>query len=362
MRRISALVGVFVLTIQADYALAIEALDQKSLQNFDAIGSSHSDYKFKISSCFMFDLVGAEVVSEKSGKSRRTILFKDNYYEEYSNRFFKFLGDEYESYINRDPKSRVKEMSDKLLVAAGDKRFTKKIFDMCTSALENALFRPTDSAPQNIAQKINNSNTHADCLEAKDYEGCMRYNQSSESGSQETDFCKGSVCMVTTKGSDIYGLPKPWNYRYSQLDDGRLMYWSRFYRIPHKGQEARYIGFKRVTRYYRSPKSGTSGSVIGGGSSSTSCTDYGGSVSCTTTGSSPTYMPGSSATPGGIVNHVFTQVFDCKDMTLASYKKGKQWGGWKKYNPDEVFSDILKDQCDTGISELKKLPVLDLKM
>ena len=116
MRRISALVGVFVLTIQADYALAIEALDQKSLQNFDAIGSSHSDYKFKISSCFMFDLVGAEVVSEKSGKSRRTILFKDNYYEEYSNRFFKFLGDEYESYINRDPKSRVKEMSDNCLL------------------------------------------------------------------------------------------------------------------------------------------------------------------------------------------------------------------------------------------------------
>ena len=140
------------------------------------------------------------------------------------------------------------------------------------------------------------------------------------------------------------------------------MYWSRFYRIPHKGQEARYIGFKRITRYYRTPEAGTSGSFIGGSSASTNCTGYGGSVSCTTTGLSPTYIPGRSATPGGIVSAVFTNIFDCKDMTEATYKNGKLAGRWEKYNQEEYFNGLLKEKCNAGTSELRKLPILGLKL
>ena len=364
MRLVSALLGVFFLAIQANSALAIEVLDQKSLDNFDSIDFDHPDYKYKIASCFMFDMVAAGMVSEESGKTRQTILFKDSYYKTYSKGFFKFIGQDFGAYINKDPKNRVGLMSEKLLVTAGDKKLklTSKIFNICTSALQDMIISVSDKSPQSAAPKANNSNTHADCLEAKDYEGCMRYRQSGQSKTQEKDLCKNSVCIVTTKGSDIYGLPKPWNYRYYQLDDGRLMYWSRFYRIPHKGQEARYIGLKRITRYYRTPKAGTSGSFIGGGYASTNCTDYGGSVNCTTTGSTPTYIPGSSATPGGIVNAVFTHVFDCKDMTEASYKRGKLSGSWDKYNPKDFYHDLFKEKCALGTSGLKGLPVLDLKM
>ena len=206
------------------------------------------------------------------------------------------------------------------------------------------------------------NDAHNKCLQAKDYEGCMRFSQSKVERTQATDICEGVVCLVKTKANDIYGLPKPFNYKYRQLEDGRLMYWSRFYRIPHKGQEARYIGFKRITRYYRTPEAGTSGSFIGGGSASTNCTGYGGSISCTTTGSSPTYIPGRSATPGGIVSAVFTNIFDCKDMTEATYKNGKLVGRWEKYNQEEYFNGLLKDKCDAGTSELRKLPILGLKL
>ena len=141
------------------------------------------------------------------------------------------------------------------------------------------------------------------------------------------------------------------------------MYWSRFYRVPHKGQEARYIAIKRITRYYRAPEAGTSGSFIGGGSALTNCIDYGGSINCSTTGSSPTYLPGRSATLGGVVNAISTQVFDCKDITEASYRNGKlSVGGWEKFDPEEFFNGLLKDQCDAGVSELEKLPILRLKM
>ena len=122
-----------------------------------------------------------------------------------------------------------------------------------------------ESQPES-SQNGNNSDAHTDCLQAKDYEGCMRFNQSKNRQPQAADPCEGVVCLVRTKTNDVYGLPKPWNYLYRQLEDGRLIYWSSFYRVPHKGQEARYIAIKRITRYYRTPEAGTSGSFIGGGS------------------------------------------------------------------------------------------------
>lgn len=212
------------------------------------------------------------------------------------------------------------------------------------------------------SQKTRDPDAHEDCLQVKDYEGCMRFYQSGKNRSQSEDLCEGFICLVRTKVNDVYGLPKPWNYKYRQLEDGRLMYWSRYYRIPHKGQEARYIGFKRITRYYRTPEAGTSGSFMGGGSASTNCTGYGASINCTTTGSSPTYIPVRSASPGGIVNWVATQVFDCKAMTEATYQNGKLHTGWRKYRQGEFFNGLLKDKCDAGTSELRRLPILGLKL
>ena len=272
-----------------------------------------------------------------------------------------FLGISFDKYFKKG--SQAYSLGLKLLATAAHENLGHEaVRQVCISAYLKMEKSMDSKSLTDSSQKTRDSDAHKECLQAKDYEGCMRFNQSGKSRSKSEDLCEDALCLVRTKVNDVYGLPKPWNYMYRQLEDGRLMYWSRFYRIPHKGQEARYIGFKRITRYDRTPEAGISGSFIGGGSASTNCTGYGASVNCTTTGSLPNYLPGRSASPGGIFNWVATQVFDCKDMTKATYQNGKLYTGWRTYKHGEFFSRLLKDKCESGPSELTKLPTLDLEM
>ena len=338
-----------------------EALDQKGLEKFDSINANHPDFKSKIAACWIFDTASAGFEEKHTGNPTISIIFEDEDHEKITQKMFRFLGRNYENYLKEG--SEAYALSKKLFLSSARELLGQEaVRQVCFSAfLDMEKSMNNESQPES-SQNGNNSDAHTDCLQAKDYEGCMRFNQSKSVQPQAVDPCEGVACLVRTKTNDVYGLPKPWNYLYRQLEDGRLIYWSSFYRVPHKGQEARYIAIKRITRYYRTPEAGTSGSFIGGGSASTNCIDYGGSINCSTTGSSPTYIPGRSATPGGIVNAVFTKIFDCKDMTEATYKQGKLTGRWEKYDPEEYFNGLLKDKCDTGMSELKKLPILGLKL
>ena len=208
-----------------------------------------------------------------------------------------------------------------------------------------------------------NKGSHEECLQAKDYEGCMRYNNSKGTERQVGDDCNGNFCIIKNRNKDIYGLPKPLGWMSIQNEDGRIFYLSRTYRVPHEGQETRYVGIKRITRFYSSPQSGSSGTFIGGNSASTNCVGYGNSINCTTTGSSPTYLPGRSATPGGVISTRFDSIYDCKDNTFASYKNNELWIGWKEGEAENnFFAQILKDTCDKGSSHIQKLPVLKVKM
>ncbi|UPH90527.1 hypothetical protein [Synechococcus sp. NB0720_010] len=212
-------------------------------------------------------------------------------------------------------------------------------------------------------RKSSKKDSHTQCLQAKDYEGCMRFNSSMKTVEAERDDCDGKLCIIKTKGVDVYGLPKPVGWMSYQADDGRLFYFSRTYRIPHHGQQTRYVGFKRITRYYKSPKGGSSGTFIGNSTSSTNCSGYGGSISCTTSGNSPTYIPGTSSTPGGVSSTYFEDIYDCKDDTNAAYKNGKLWIGWRKGQAEtDLFADLLKKTCDKGSKYIQELPTLNIKM
>lgn len=174
---------------------------------------------------------------------------------------------------------------------------------------------------------------HSQCLEAKDYEGCMRVKSSGGITAPVADWCSegGSICIVRTKGNDSFGLPKPMGWLYTADEGNRIMYFTLAYRVPHKGQPNRYVGMKRITRYYQSPEAGTSGTFIGGGTSYTNCVGVGSSLDCSTSGGNAKYIPGRSATPGGVQNARFDSVYDCKDNTYASYEGSRNMsGGWKK--------------------------------
>ena len=200
---------------------------------------------------------------------------------------------------------------------------------------------------------------HITCLQAKDYEGCMRFG-SQPRGSNE---CVGGLCIVNSKGTDAYGLLKPpigWRYRVK--DNGMIQYLSKPYRVPHRGQEARYVAIKRITRSYQSPESGSSGYIISGSSSTTNCVGYGSSINCSTTGTTPTYVPGKSPKPGGIDDTHFAHVYDCIDDTRAAYKDDRLWISWESYDEKDILVRLLRNVCMEPMEYKQSLPILEINM
>ena len=247
---------------------------------------------------------------------------------------------------------------------------TQKVFDSCNRLFKKTTYALNFEIKEKRKAPVKPGQTkgldpHEECLEARDYEGCIKVKTSGASRQTNDQCTKSGLCTVSTRGVDSYGFPKPMGWKYRQLDDGRIMYFDGPKRIPHNGEQARYIGYERITRYYQNPSAGTSGTYIGGTSASTNCTGYGSSVNCTTTGSSPTYIPGTSATPGGVRSAYFVNVFDCKDMTYASYKNSEVWIGWKsvKKKKPTGFSAALQNFCKKGDQYiLKNMDVLNLEM
>ena len=208
------------------------------------------------------------------------------------------------------------------------------------------------------------ADVHKECLEAKDYEGCVRVRSSKSKPVPKSDKCSETgLCRVQIAGKDIFGMKKPMGWFYIEAEDGsRINYFSPLvYRVPHKGQPDRYLARPELVRYYQNPKAGSSGSVIGGGSASTNCVDLGGSISCTTTQSPSTYIPGRAATPGGVRSIPFTLVADCKDKTFTTYESrtdGKPDFRWR----DATNGSRAKSFIEVWCPKRSAYPVLEMKL
>ena len=167
---------------------------------------------------------------------------------------------------------------------------TERTFDRCnrlfgksTYALIFEIKVKRIEAAQPVSKK--GLDPHEECLEARDYEGCIKVKTSGASRQANDQCSRSGLCTVTTRGVDSYGFLKPMGWKYRQLDDVRIMYFEGPKRIPHNGDESRYIGYERITRYYQNP--------------------------------------------GGVRSAYFINVFDCKEMTYTSYKNSEVWIGWK---------------------------------
>ncbi len=271
-------------------------------------------------------------------------------------------------------------MKDKLIVSLNE--YLMELFaieevasvDKAIDTCKDTYSRFMEQAPDLIEQATNSSkksdlpkssrtskDNHSQCLEARDYEGCMRVKSSGGITAPVGDFCNGPLCKITTKGNDSFGLPKPMGWWMYSDEGWRILYFSDPYRVPHKGQQTRYVGMKRITRYYQNPKAGTSGTVIGGGTSYTDCTGYGSSINCSTSGGNAKYIPGQSATPGGVQSSRFDSVYDCKDNTYASYEGARRMGSWVK-NPNHDWAKMLKKECNKGPASIMKLDTMKVQM
>ncbi|WP_415399819.1 hypothetical protein [Synechococcus sp. W4D4] len=212
--------------------------------------------------------------------------------------------------------------------------------------------------------QVSQGNAHEKCLDAKDYEGCIRVVESRRTNSASRNDCKpDGRCVIKFPGKDIFGLKQPVGWLYYETEEGdRVNYFSpTVYRVPHKNQGYRYLARPEIVRFYRNPEAGSSGSFIGGGSASTDCVDLGGSISCSTTSSPGTYIPGRSATPGGVRSMRFTRVVDCKDETYASYKRRDETRtsyGWLPASESSWSLEIIEEFCPKA----RTLPTLKMKL
>ena len=220
----------------------------------------------------------------------------------------------------------------------------------------------TGSSPATNSNKPRtDSSAHEACLNARDYAGCIKVKTQTNNAAPKSDPCNGSWCTALTPGRDMLGMRKILGWRYSESDDGRSVFYfntKNIRRIPHKGEGFRYLGTEQVVRYYKNPTAGTSGYYIGGNSATTNCTSGYYSVNCTTTGTTPTYIPGRSATPGGVRVLSATRVVDCKDRTYSLYtENGKAKYKWKPADEHGLSRFLLK-----SCSEINSLPVMNLKL
>ena len=238
---------------------------------------------------------------------------------------------------------------------------TEKIKNYCTLAID----KEEESREKEASQE---------CLDAKDYQGCMKFKMgstdqenlkdSSENGSStfnqsnrnknnsSKEDCFFDWCEAK-KGKDMLGMPKIVGWLYKEMPEDNMVIYQKQnpYKVKVKGEYGRYLHFQKVIRYYENPRAGTSSVTIGGGSTSTNCYDYGYSISCSSS-SSPGYtIPGIQAKPGGNIQTKYETVVDCKDETYELITNNVYRKKWRRWDGKYFTKRTYTDYCSKNINE-----------
>ena len=159
--------------------------------------------------------------------------------------------------------------------------------------------------------------------------------------------CRPNNWCVAPKGLDMLGQPRieGWHMKEDVSAQVVLYIEPGAKKVNVRGDSGRYISWETLMNYYQSPKAGTAGSTTTYGSSSTNCTGYGYSISCTTTPAHQITTPGSPGRPGGVMRTARTYILDCKDKTYAAHKGNKTMGKWKPISGSELARAKAKRFC-----------------
>lgn len=178
---------------------------------------------------------------------------------------------------------------------------------------------------------------HDVCLDAMDYEGCVRVKSGKAKASEK--LCNDQGYCRANGEIDGHGhlMPKGWwckstgTYKMC-IDEANIK------RVPHKGQASRYIAVEALIYEFRNATAGTAARSTTIGSAQTNCYGYGTSISCTTTPPATMTIPGTPGTTAGWVRFKVFHVNDCKDKTAAMYWKGKPKGNWKAAKSSKIMA------------------------
>jgi len=192
---------------------------------------------------------------------------------------------------------------------------------------------------------INSSDAHSECLNARDYEGCIRVKTDSSRASPVSD-CKADTWCKATAGTDMLGLPKIEGWYTKNMPSLNSVGYKRpdMLKVMVKGNTNRYISEESIVRYYQSPEAGKAPTTTTIGSSQTRCYGYGSLIKCSTTPATTITTPGRAARPGGVMQMMIVDVIDCREKTIGHHIDQKLSGKWKSIIGTR-YEELAADYC-----------------
>ena len=186
-----------------------------------------------------------------------------------------------------------------------------------------------------------------ECLNARDYEGCMRV-KSKGVNSLVSD-CKPNEFCIATKGKDPLGFEKIEGWQMKYIPEGNAVIYVRSdpRKVLVRGKQDRYIEITSILRQYRNPQAGTSGYSSKSASTDTNCYGFGNNFNCTSTTTPGFSIQGRPADPGGVIQSTHVTVIDCEEETIGEHLDGSLVGKWKDFSgsPDRDAVKVAGEFC-----------------
>ena len=239
------------------------------------------------------------------------------------------------AYTNNSIKEFEQRLKKKIDTLVSDPNFCKDF-----KAEYNSYDPSKDALAQSAVSKSTKKSValaHDVCLDAKDYEGCVKVKSGQTTVSEK--MCNAQGYCKANGEIDGHGhlMPNGWWCKSTGIskmcvDEANIK------RVPHKGKASRYIAMEILIYEFKNATAGTAARSTTIGSAQTNCYGYGSSISCTTTPPATMTIPGTPGTTAGWVRFKVFQVNDCKDKTAAMYWKGKPKGNWIKAKSSKIMA------------------------
>lgn len=181
-----------------------------------------------------------------------------------------------------------------------------------------------------------------------------RYMKPKQVRARSTPECKANGICKAFSGRDLFDMPVIPGWYILENHAKRVVSYFKPQpeRVNVRSATDRYIAQESVFRYYREPRAGTAPSTTTIGEYQSSCYDTGYGMNCTTTPPTRFTTPGTSARPGGVVQHNNHIIYDCKDETVGWHRNGKLDGKWKSVSQPQDIK-FVKKYCPI----IKSLPL-----
>lgn len=222
----------------------------------------------------------------------------------------------------------------------------KKVKIYCDNNFSNN-FAQKSTTTQNIARD--------NCLDAKDYKGCMEFNKKQSSNSLSSkkpekcaQFGQFWICFNADRGKDMLGTPKIIGWTYIETPAIRSTKYvdENSYKLNNKGEYGRFIHLRSITRIFRDAEAGRLPSSMTIGTASANCYGSEYSINCTITPAQTITTPGKAPKPARIQQDYWDYVIDCENGDFTRHLNQGKPEKWRQladlpwwFTPESIKKD-----------------------